>query len=186
MNIFLKFPPLENLNEHSHLINYCRIFSNKFKVLKYIYIEDYKRGKFMDKRTSQELKNMLQEINYYRKLINDSICPYEKIYLINTIAYKTTEILDDINMNENMEREMPIQSSKEFTIEELAEYDGSMGKPAYVAVNGIVYDLSYISVWGGGTHFGLYAGRDLSKEFKSCHGNKVEMLKNLPVVGKIK
>lgn len=140
----------------------------------------------MNKRSAQELKNMLQEINHYKKMINTSICPYEKIRLINTIAYKITQILDDINMDEGMEREMMTQSSKEFTIEELAKYDGSMGKPAYAAVNGIVYDLSLISAWGGGTHFGLYAGRDLSKEFKSCHGNKIEILKNIPIVGRIK
>ena len=37
----------------------------------------------------------------------------------------------------------------QFTVDELAQYDGSAGKPAYVAVSGIVYDVSVQSTWGG-------------------------------------
>lgn len=74
---------------------------------------------------------------------------------------------------------------REFTIEELAQYDGSGGKPAYVAVNGTVYDLSMNPAWGGGSHFGLIAGKDLSEEFKSCHGMS-SILQTLPKVGVLK
>lgn len=74
---------------------------------------------------------------------------------------------------------------KEFTIEELAQYDGSGGKPAYVAINGIVYDVSMNPAWGGGSHFGLIAGKDLSAEFKSCHGMNGK-LEELPKVGILK
>jgi predicted heme/steroid binding protein len=71
---------------------------------------------------------------------------------------------------------------KEFTLEELAQYDGSGGKPAYVAVEGIVYDLSKEATWGGGTHFGLIAGKDLTAQFKGCHG-MMAILEKLPKVG---
>ena len=73
----------------------------------------------------------------------------------------------------------------EFTLSELSEYDGTMGKPAYVAVNKIVYDVTNISKWSGGTHYGLTAGKDLTSEFETCHGisNK---LKKLPKVGVLK
>ncbi|SFC51704.1 cytochrome b5 domain-containing protein [Clostridium uliginosum] len=71
---------------------------------------------------------------------------------------------------------------KEFTLKELSQYDGSAGKPAYVAIEGIVYDLSKKAIWGGGTHFGLKAGKDLTKQFRSCHEmNKI--LSKLPKVG---
>lgn len=74
---------------------------------------------------------------------------------------------------------------KEFTIEELAKYDGSGGEPAYVAVENFVYDVSNEAVWGGGTHFGLTAGKDFTDEFKGCH--KVQsILEKLPKVGIIK
>ena len=79
----------------------------------------------------------------------------------------------------NVYREM-----KEFTLNELAQYDGSMGKPAYVAVNGIVYDVSNVPAWGGGTHFGLQSGKDLTTEFQNCHS--IEKLQKLPQVGILK
>ncbi len=72
--------------------------------------------------------------------------------------------------------------AREFTIAELAEYDGSAGRPAYVAVNGVVYDMSTHATWGGGSHFGLLAGRDLTAQFSGCHG-QAAILSRLPVVG---
>lgn len=74
------------------------------------------------------------------------------------------------------------REQKQFTLEELSKYDGSAGKPAYIAVNGIIYDVSKQAAWGGGTHFGLLAGRDLTKQFQSCH-NMQQILSNLPQVG---
>jgi len=47
------------------------------------------------------------------------------------------------------------RQTREFTLNELAQYDGTMGKPAYVAVNGIVYDVSANSKWSGAMHHGL-------------------------------
>jgi predicted heme/steroid binding protein len=70
-----------------------------------------------------------------------------------------------------------------FTTEQLAQYDGKNGAPAYVAVNGVVYNVSNNRLWAGGSHFwGLSAGRDLSVEFASCHPGAM-VLSVLPVVG---
>lgn len=77
------------------------------------------------------------------------------------------------------------REEKEFTLEELAQYDGSNGKPAYVAIEGIVYDLSKKEKWTGGTHFGLTAGKDLTAQFKSCHGMD-KIINDLPKVGILK
>ncbi|OOM69229.1 cytochrome b5 domain-containing protein [Clostridium sp. BL-8] len=82
------------------------------------------------------------------------------------------ELIDNIYCNRQ----------KRFTLEELAQYDGSDGKPTYVAVDGIVYDLSNVSSWSGGSHFGAKAGKDLTDEFNSHHGMK-EILSNIPKVG---
>ena len=78
------------------------------------------------------------------------------------------------------------RQAREFTLSELAQYDGTMGKPAYVAVNGIVYDVSANSKWSGATHFGLAAGKDLSSQFESCHGVASSKLAKLPKVGILK
>ena len=103
-------------------------------------------------------------------------CYYCSMQRISTKRMKHKNTTRDIN---NMYRQ------KQCTLEELAEFDGSGGKPAYVAVNGIVYDVSVNGAWGGGTHFGLYAGRDLTAQFGGCH-NGGTALEKLPKVGVLK
>lgn len=76
----------------------------------------------------------------------------------------------------------PPVPGRAFTAAELAQYDGSGGQPAYVAINGLVYDVSVQATWGGGSHFGLIAGRDLTEQFAGCHG-QTTTLSRLPVVG---
>ena len=72
---------------------------------------------------------------------------------------------------------------KTFTVDELAKYDGQKGNPAYIAVDGNVYDVSGVGVWKNGSHFGKYfAGKDLSKEILlSPHGKS--KLDEVPLVG---
>lgn len=78
----------------------------------------------------------------------------------------------------------PLNTERIFTASELSEYNGTQGKPAYVAVNGKVYDVSDKAAWAGGTHFaGLRAGNDLTGQFMSCHRGMGAMLEQLPVVG---
>lgn len=74
---------------------------------------------------------------------------------------------------------------KEFTRKELSTYNGKNGKPAYVAIEGKVYDVTPIKGWVGGRHHGHLAGNNLTKELlhKSPHGAKV--LSKLEVVGKL-
>lgn len=90
----------------------------------------------------------------------------------------------DTNENEN-ENGNDDEITTTFTLEELAEFDGKNGKPAYVAVDGIVYDLSDVPAWTNGLHNGVMAGGDRSQEIAemSPHGKRV--LDNLPVVGKL-
>ncbi|MGF7142901.1 putative heme/steroid binding protein [Anaerotaenia torta] len=72
---------------------------------------------------------------------------------------------------------------RNFTPEELSFYDGKDGRPAYVAVEGIVYDVSSLARWAGGNHFGLSAGKDLSAAFMRCHQGIMERLNEVPRVG---
>lgn len=71
-----------------------------------------------------------------------------------------------------------------FTLQELSKFDGKGGNPAYVAVNGTVYDVTNNATWAAATHFGLTAGKDLTNEFASCHAGQ-PILSKLKVVGKL-
>jgi predicted heme/steroid binding protein len=79
------------------------------------------------------------------------------------------------------------ESSEEkiFTEDELATYNGKDGNPAYVAIDGVVYDVTNSDEWNDGEHKnGVTAGQDLTDELGSSpHGDSV--LGDLPVVGSL-
>ncbi|QOX64521.1 hypothetical protein FRZ06_14815 [Anoxybacterium hadale] len=70
-----------------------------------------------------------------------------------------------------------------FTLEELAQYNGRQGRPAYVAVNGIVYDVTGFSTWGQGFHYDMVAGTDVSEVSLRCHNHAI--LERLNIVGRL-
>lgn len=126
--------------------------------------EHYKRA-FLDK--SQEIEDFLEECK------------------IKNMRRTVTLQNDNFQENEPVRRFGPYRETapmKTFTIEELATYDGKGGKPAYVAINGRVYDVSKESSWGGGSHFGVMAGKDLTNEYAACHKD-MKAIKKLPLVG---
>lgn len=71
------------------------------------------------------------------------------------------------------------------THEELKKYDGKEGRPAYVACNGKIYDVTKSDFWSGGSHMGRFsAGEDLSTSIGlSPHGEA--NLFRYPVVGEL-
>ena len=76
------------------------------------------------------------------------------------------------------------EEMRTFTLEELSQYNGKDGQPAYVAVDGVVYDVTNVEAWKDGNHkMGLTAGNELTEEItnQSPHGLKV--LEGLPIVG---
>ncbi|MTI71473.1 MAG: steroid-binding protein [Firmicutes bacterium] len=121
--------------------------------------------------------NEFSRLNYYRYMEMISVYPWEKNYYRNLYYKEYKKLYFKRFKNNNL---------KEFTLEELSYYDGSNGRDSYVAVDGIVYDLSLEATWGGGTHFGLYAGKDLTSQFKGCHQDMRSILDKLPKVGVIK
>ena len=72
---------------------------------------------------------------------------------------------------------------KKFTVKELEEYNGKNGKPAYVAYQGKVYDISQSSLWSGGEHMGMHqTGKGITEELELApHGE--EMLERVKLVG---
>ncbi|WP_119326761.1 cytochrome b5 domain-containing protein [Companilactobacillus musae] len=73
---------------------------------------------------------------------------------------------------------------KQFTLEELKQYNGENGQPAYVAIDGVVYDVSDVDPWDGGKHHGNVAGNDLSEAIMHSP-HKHSVLAKLNEVGKL-
>lgn len=71
------------------------------------------------------------------------------------------------------------------TLDELAKYDGKNGNPAYIAVDGVIYDVTNVPEWKNGEHNGYTAGKDLTDAIKNVSPHGVSKLKNVPAVGKL-
>lgn len=67
------------------------------------------------------------------------------------------------------------EDQKKFTLEELAQGNGAVGQPVYIAYRGRVYDVSGSPLWAGGEHMAThFAGTDLTGEFPDApHGEEV-------------
>ena len=68
-----------------------------------------------------------------------------------------------------------VGAERKFTFEELKQYDGRDGRPAYVACKGKVYDVTDSLLWAGSDHQGQHeAGKDITNEIQSApHGEEV-------------
>ena len=101
-----------------------------------------------------------------------------RLPLVEDSATTSSEV---VSVSSSAEDEM-----RTFTLEELSQYNGKDGQPAYVAVDGVVYDVTNVEAWKDGEHkLGLTAGNELTEEItnQSPHGLKV--LEGLPIVGEL-
>jgi predicted heme/steroid binding protein/uncharacterized membrane protein len=72
---------------------------------------------------------------------------------------------------------------QQFSEEELREYNGRDGMPAYIAYKGQVYDVTLSEFWKEGSHFKKhFAGGDLSAEMANAPHSD-EVFANYPCVG---
>jgi predicted heme/steroid binding protein len=72
----------------------------------------------------------------------------------------------------------------QLTLVELAAYNGQDGNPAYIAVDGVIYDVTDVPQWKGGKHMGYLGGIDATEALKSSpHG--IGKLKGIPIVGTV-
>jgi predicted heme/steroid binding protein len=74
-------------------------------------------------------------------------------------------------------------AERKFTLEELKQYDGGDGRPAYIAYKGKVYDVTDSFLWIDGDHQGQHAaGKDLTEDMALApHGE--ETLERVKLVG---
>lgn len=73
----------------------------------------------------------------------------------------------------------------QLTLEELSRFNGKEGQRAYVAVDGIIYDVSDSPAWKSGDHNGFEAGNDLTDAIKNTSPHGIAKLQNVVEVGKL-
>jgi membrane-associated progesterone receptor component len=157
--------------------------------------------------SSKNLDRIMAEINYDINLLYVIPCVYTRNLILNHLRDRVSMIESVTKaMGQTMQLQpqpLPLQpevtpiseppaplqpttpgNQTIFTLQELSEFDGKGGNPAYVAVNGTVYDVTNDATWAAATHFGLSAGKDLTNEFASCHAGQ-PILNKLKVVGKL-
>jgi len=143
----------------------------------------------MDQRDREYVDSIMNEIYHTIHLLYYSI----NIETKNTLLKRLQEQLGRLSQHLSMalqESEMDAPAiavqgdPKLFTRSELSKYDGMNGNPAYVAVDGVVYDVTNNAAWAAASHFGLSAGRDVSGAHASCHANQ-DVLSKLKVVGRL-
>ncbi len=76
-----------------------------------------------------------------------------------------------------------MESAKTFSKEELSQFDGKNGKPAYVAFKGKVYDVTDSYMWIDGDHSGEHqAGKDLTEQM-AVAPHAEDVMERMKVVG---
>lgn len=66
----------------------------------------------------------------------------------------------------------------------LSQYNGKNGQPAYIAVDGVIYDVTALGSWSTGTHHGVTAGKDVTADFAaSPHSQSI--LQQAIIIGRI-
>jgi predicted heme/steroid binding protein len=77
------------------------------------------------------------------------------------------------------------EAQRKFTLDELKQYDGREGRPAYIAYKGKVYDVTDNYMWIDGDHQGEHAaGRDLTEGMaRAPHGEEnLERVKQIGIL----
>ena len=124
------------------------------------------------------------EINQLKNLLQT----YPKEYC-ETIIKVMEKVFDEITEHLDEEKDKlktalkKVNNKRVFTIDELSKYNGKNGAKSYIAVGGIVYDVTGVPKWNDGNHYGVTAGRVLDKEFAQYHGNKLSIMEHAPAVG---
>ena len=132
----------------------------------------------MDKKSF--LEERYCEINKLKNMLQT----YPKEYC-STIIKVMESVCEDITSYLNKKDKKMRSTDNVFTKEQLSEYDGQNRNKIYIAVDGIVYDVTDKDTWSGGRHYGVAAGKDLTNYFNNCHKNQRDILNKLEIVGRL-
>ena len=137
----------------------------------------------MDKKSF--LEERYCEINKLKNMLQT----YPKEYcstIIKVMESVCEDITSYLNKGKSKKDKKMRSTDNVFTKEQLSEYDGQNRTKIYIAVDGIVYDVTDKDTWSGGRYYGVAAGKDLTNYFNNCHKNQRDILNKLEIVGRLK
>lgn len=134
------------------------------------------KDNFLEKKFIElnKLKSML--ITYpedYKENIFETfkkVCNQIESYLENSAFHRYHRVNEFINLSR----------------EEVKMYDGKAGRPAYIIVDGIVYDVTESEEWKYGRYLGARAGEDYTNLFKNGKEESMPILSSFKIIGVIK
>jgi predicted heme/steroid binding protein len=133
----------------------------------------------------QELIALETELSSFFPIYSDRQQSADNIEIFSsTLSASSLENLSN-SLSPPLIDNIPIDvPNRPFTLEELSYYTGQDGYPAYVALNGIVFNMTDIPTWGAGTHFGMVAGTDVTARANACGYHDLSyIMRILPTVG---
>ena len=136
----------------------------------------------MDKKSF--LEERYCEINKLKNMLQT----YPKEYcstIIKVMESVCEDITSYLNKGKSKKDKKMRSTDNVFTKEQLSEYDGQNRNKIYIAVDGIVYDVTDKDTWSGGRRYGVAAGKDLTNYFNNCHKNQRDILNKLEIVGRL-
>ncbi|MBK1809558.1 hypothetical protein JHL18_02715 [Clostridium sp. YIM B02505] len=145
----------------------------------------------MTSSSEELLLQKYNKINFYKKMILLST-KENSLGLIKDIERLTIQIegILEYYKEKNTEKQLKkgtIETvfsfrTREFTMKELSAYNGVGDNPAYIAVNGTVYDITGEKALNQIVATGFRPGTDLSEQFNSGKLSK-QLLSNIRIVG---
>ena len=147
-------------------------------------------GELMNHNNKGYYNSIMSEIYHTVDLLNHSINIETKNMLLKRLEEQLGRLSQLFDMtlyesNRGDDAAIPVQGGLQvLRRNELLKYNGKNGSPAYVAVNGMIYDVTNSAAWAAASHFGLSAGSDMTGAYASCHANQ-DVLSHLKVVGRL-
>lgn len=143
--------------------------------------------------TITQIDTLLEEIYYMLDVLSNQLSEESKLNLLGRMKNYSGRMWDLVNLLAQTGHNLEAQAvfapqdvpQTVITPDQLAQNDGRNGTPAYVAVNGTVYNMTDVPSWAAATHFGMMAGQDLTEEFLACHANQSIILSRMQEVGRL-
>jgi predicted heme/steroid binding protein/uncharacterized membrane protein len=107
------------------------------------------------------------------------------LYVIMLLSAVTVTVYIGPRLRRQVASPAPLPTGSDI-LDDLGQFDGKEGRPAYVAYKGIIYDVTKSRLWKNGLHVMKHAaGNDLT-DFLQHAPHGADKIQSLPQVGKLR